>query len=171
MYLGGIAEEVREKAINCYNLGTINGSRSGGIIYINNSSNLIISNCFNVGTVKCSGYDGSMAGILTVNNGNVTINNNYSMTKGINGDTWKKSFGAIIAKNSGSIVFNRCYYVEDEQLKTAVGGKQDDDTVSKCTTKEEITITMLNANIQELEHEEEWKSWKESDEGYPILDI
>ena len=29
--------------------------------------------------------------------------------------------GAIIAKNSGSIVFNRCYYVEDEQLKTAVG--------------------------------------------------
>ena len=79
--------------------------------------------------------------------------------------------GAIIAKNSGSIVFNRCYYVEDEQLKTAVGEKQDDDTVSKCTTKEEITITMLNANIHELEHEEEWKCWKESDEGYPILDI
>lgn len=112
-----------------------------------------------------------MSGILADNEGSVSINNSYSITKGVNKDTWAKSMGAIIAKNAGSVVFNRCYYVEDENLKTAIGGQQDSDNVSKYTTKDEITISILNKNIQELEHEEEWKDWKESDDGYPILDI
>lgn len=112
-----------------------------------------------------------MAGILAINNGNVTINNCYSVTKGINSDVWKKTMGAIIAENSGTVVFNKCYYVEDEILKTAIGGVQDDENVSKYTTKDEITSSILNKNIQEIEHDDEWKEWKDSEEGYPILNI
>ena len=39
-----------------------------------------------------------------------------------------------------------------------------------CNAISEISATILNDNINNIEHEDEWKKWKIGEEGYPIFE-
>lgn len=50
-YVGGICASIKGKVINCYNTGTLRGKQAGGIAGKNETSEVTISNCFNVGDI------------------------------------------------------------------------------------------------------------------------
>ena len=143
-------------------------SNAGGIVYETNSSGVEISNCFNCGKMISSGrISGIAAGILGTNSGEVTINNCYSI-----GEVELKTGGGqgIVGSNSGTVTLNKCYYLKTASIPKAIGSTDDDITVvTACTSKDEITADILNDNIDNIEHTDEWKKWKMGEEGYPIF--
>lgn len=76
-----------------------------------------------------------------------------------------------MAGGSGTITMNKCYYLKQGDTKTAIGGKEDDiNQVTACSNISEITATILNDNINNIEHTDEWQIWKMGEEGYPIFE-
>ena len=79
--------------------------------------------------------------------------------------------GGILGSEQGTTTLNKCYYLITEGVTQAIKGTEDDTTVvTPCTSKNEITAEQLNANINLIEHEDEWKEWKQGKE-YPILEL
>ena len=66
---------------------------------------------------------------------------------------------------------NKCYYLKQDDTKTAVADKEDDtNQVVACNDISEISATILNNNVNNIEHTDEWKKWKIGEEGYPIFE-
>lgn len=174
-FIGGICQSITVKIINCYNTGVLenveplNGSNLGGIVYQNKSSGVEISNSFNCGKMISPGrFSGIAAGILGTNSGDVKINNCYSI-----GEVELKTGGGqgIVGSNSGTVTLNKCYYLKTTSVTKAIGGTDDDTTVvTACTNQNEITADILNDNIDNIEHTDEWKKWKMGEDGYPIFE-
>lgn len=71
---------------------------------------------------------------------------------------------------SGATILG-CYYLKNKQNILGVAGTGQDDTskVTAINNISEITAAMLNANIDSIEHEEEWARWVDGPNGYPIF--
>ena len=77
--------------------------------------------------------------------------------------------GGIIGYGGSNIT--SCYYLKSKQSLLGVGGTGQDDTtkVTAINNISEITASMLNANIDSIEHEEEWARWIDGPNGYPVF--
>lgn len=111
-----------------------------------------------------------VVGILGKNTKDITINNSYSICELQDTDTWKKGFGGIVGSNTGTdIIINKCYYLKKEKATQAVNGVEDSTLdVVQCTSVAEITAETLNANINTIEHDVEWRKWMQG-EKYPVF--
>ncbi len=72
---------------------------------------------------------------------------------------------------NGTITLNKCYYIKQGDTKYAINGKNDDlNQVTACDEISQITPTILNDNINNIEHTDEWKKWKLGENEYPIFE-
>ena len=64
-----------------------------------------------------------------------------------------------------------CYYLKSKQNLLGIGGTSQDNTtkVTGVNNISEITAAILNANIDSIEHGEEWTRWIDGPNGYPIF--
>lgn len=82
------------------------------------------------------------------------------------------AIGFIMFNSGGSSAsLNKCYYLKLKPNILAVGGTSQDETtkVTAVTDVSEITATILNSNIDSIEHEEEWTRWIDGPNGYPVF--
>lgn len=173
--MGGIVGVIAGgKIINSYNMGEVQGySNAGGIVKSIAGNSNEISNCFNVGKVSTEGpyflTDGGIVGIL--DSGSVNINNCYNIAIFSQGHGSNRIGGIVGKHTGGTLTMNKCYYLKQGDTKTAIGGKEDDiNQVTGCNAISEITATILNDNINNIEHTDEWQSWKLGEEGYPVFE-
>ena len=163
------------KIINLYNVGDVQGSNVGGIVGYINQKNNEISNCFNVGKIskerdifqRTGGIAGQIAAGASAN-----INNCYNIAVFSQGNNSNK-VGGIVGEISSTVTvtMNKCYYLKQDDIKTAIGNREDDtNQVIACNDISEISATMLNDNINNIEHTDEWKNWKSGEDGYPIFE-
>ncbi len=148
-------------------------ARTGGIVGLVNGSGNEISNCFNVGKVSSTGTsfltNGGIVGSL--DSGSININNCYNIAVFSQGHGSNRIGGIVGKHTGGTLTMNKCYYLKQDDTKTAIGGKEDDiNQVTGCNAISEITATILNDNINNIEHTDEWQSWKLGEEGYPVFE-
>ena len=138
-------------------------AKSGGTIEI--------SNCFNIGKITKTGDAfKNIGGILGQNIANTNINNCYNIATFVQGHS-TNSIGGIVGKNTGTVTLNKCYYLKSEYIAKAVAGVADETgQVTACNEISEITADILNDNINNIEHSDEWKKWKIAEEEYPIFE-
>ena len=142
--------------------------------YINQKNNEI-SNCFNVGKISKVNdtfqRHGGIVGQITAG-ANININNCYNIAVFSQGHG-TNNVGGIVGEisSTATVTMNKCYYLKQDDIKTAVYGKEDDtNQVVACNAISEISATILNDNINNIEHADEWKKWKIGEEGYPIFE-
>ena len=109
-----------------------------------------------------------------MNGANININNCYNIAV-FSQENGSNKVGGIVGgigiNGTATVTMNKCYYLKQDDIKTAVGGKEDDiNQVVACNAISEITATILNNNINNIEHIDEWRKWKLGEEGYPIFE-
>lgn len=152
------------------------GSVVGGIVGYINQKNNEISNCFNVGKISKESdifqYCGGIVGQIAAAGSSANINNCYNiavLSKGHNSNRVGGIVGEITS--TVTVTMNKCYYLKQDDIKTAIGDREDDtNQVIACNDISEISATMLNDNINNIEHTDEWKNWKSGEDGYPIFE-
>lgn len=156
-------------------MGEIQGTCAGGITnLVNSNNNNEISNCFNVGKITKEGEmfqnQGGIIGLFR--SGIVNINNCYNIALFTKGHNTNKIGGIIgIIDNNGMATMNKCYYLKQDDTQTAIGDEEDNiNQVTACDNISDITATILNNNISNIEHTDEWRNWKMGEEGYPVFE-
>ncbi len=158
-YVGGVAGENYKGTItNCYNTGTVSGTKYvGGVVGDNNYST--ITNCYNIGAVNGETYVGGVAGgnhgtiascysagtvTGTENVGGVVGDNNYSTitncynTGAVNGETY---VGGVVG-NTRNGTFASCYSAGTVTGETSVGGVVGnvfEDIITNCYSAGTVT--------------------------------
>lgn len=171
----GVCQTIENKMINCYNeIEIISGGWAGGLA-CNTGNATTISNCFNIASTEGSAT-GRLCGIIANNGGTLNINNSYSIgqhhTRYFNGKVYSIVNVGLVCNNDGEINLNKCYYLKTDTINKAVTGMDDEeDKVTALNNESEITAEILNSNIQNIEHTDNWAQWKNTSNGYPILDF
>ena len=174
-HIGGIVGRMNGKIINSYNMGDVlANTTAGGIAGAITGSGNEISNCFNVGKINTRGtypYFLKYGGILgNIESGSIAINNCYNTIVFSQGHSTNR-IGGIVGASSASITMNKCYYLKQGDTQKAISGTEDDiNQVTGCNDISEITATILNDNINNKEHTDEWRKWKMGEEGYPVFE-
>ena len=189
---GGIVGSMVGNIINCYNIGEVTGNLGanygavGGIAgYIQNGG---IYNCYNIGKVTSwntskGGY--ASAGGILGNSGqtasSVTVANVYNIGEvfGMTSTTNKILAGAIVGGywyNSSNICTTKNTYFLGNSEILGYGTISDKiDGITECTKEfiySDNLVTKLNEYIETNEEgidKSEWKTWKKSEKGYPVL--
>lgn len=175
-YAAGISGLMGSKIINSYNVGEVKGDCVGGIAALGqNNENYEVSNCFNAGKLVQDGTAfqnvGGICGILGNNTKNANFNNCYNIAVFNQGHSTNHIGGIVGNNESGTIIMNKCYYLKSNDITTAISGKIDDiNQVTACNVISEITATILNDNIINIEHTDEWKKWKMGEDAYPVFE-
>lgn len=173
--VGGICYTILNKMVNCYNnIEIIYGGWAGGLACCTGNATTI-SNCFNKASTEGS-FRGNLCGLIAINEGTLNINNSYSIgeshTRLYNGKVYDIVRVGLVCTNSGEVNLNKCYYLKTNTINKAVTGMEDEeDKVTAVNVKTEITAETLNNNIQNIEHTDDWVQWKNTSEGYPVLDF
>ena len=130
---------------NSYNKGNIRGiSIDGGIIGYNDWEEVILENCYNIGTISGE-YKGGISGRLFLTNDMLITKNCFYLNKDI------------------SIGIGYIHGGNEE--------KEDITGMSENGLKSNETLTKLNDYVKEnsVNQEIELKSWKTGDDGYPTF--
>ncbi len=156
-------------------MGEVQGNYSGGIAgNVNNMTDNEISNCFNVGKISKEADRFQISGGIIcqiIGGATININNCYNIAILSRGHSSNNIGGIIGIVNNGTVTMNKCYYLKQDDTKTAIGWREDDvNQVTACDAISEITATILNNNISNIEHMDEWQSWKIGEDGYPIFE-
>ena len=162
--------------INCYNDTEIisSGGSAGGLAYTTGSTT-IIANCFNTASTE-GGAFADLGGLIARNEGALNIYNSYSIgqshTKSYRGNVYGIISVGLVCNNSGEINLNKCFYLKTDKINKAITGMDDEEgKVTAVNDKTEITAEILNNNIQNIEHTDNWIQWIDTANGYPILDF
>ena len=151
------------------------GNILGGILgNVSNMKSNEISNCFNVGKISRVGdtfkVNGGIIG-QAIEGATVNINNCYNIAIFNQGHSTNRIGGIVGKIGNGTVIMNKCYYLKQDDIQTAIGAKKDDlNQVTGCNAISEITATILNDNINNIEHTDEWRNWKKGEDGYPIFE-
>ena len=178
--VGGICgDQFVGEMVNCINQGTIKSSSSNnyGVAGLcgNNSSQTIIKNCMNSGTIIYDGqknvwYFGGTGGIIGLNRNTLTVKNCVNM-----GKIQSTSFaGAICGMELNHWQGKEKYELTNSfmlnNVKLATGSIADTSaTVFEIDDIQDV-ITNLNKYINDNELTEEgWNIWTLGEDGYPTF--
>ena len=150
-YIGGIASAAESGTFeNCANQCAVQGGIAGGIIgFASRGNDLIVRDCYNVGSITTT-TDNSVGGIIgQCNNGLETIRNCYNAGT----VTGTANAGAIIGIYSANKIYN-CYYLDGSVIRNGKG-----DTVSIPKTATEFADGTVLALLKAGERDNNADPW------------